>query len=198
MTQFYIEIWYYQDLWINSETMRKTVEWIFTLGRHWPVGNCRWSFGPSVWLSIHPSVRLSVWPSRTTFPLLLFKDYDYQPEIWWHYHDVTMGTMASQITSLTIVYSVVYSGTDQRKHQSSTSLAIVWGIHKGPVNSLHKWPGTRKMFPFDDAIMDDALYHAAYRYLKWSCSANFCVLHSTSKFSMIGFFDQVWGTTFLV
>ena len=42
-----------------------------------------------------------------------------------------MGTMASQITSLTVVYSVVYSGTDQRKHQSSVSLAFVRGIQRG-------------------------------------------------------------------
>ena len=65
-----------------------------------------------------------------------------------------MGAMASQITSLTIVYSTVYSGADQSKHQSSASLAFVWGIHRGPVNSPHKWPVTRKMFPFDDVIMD--------------------------------------------
>ena len=39
-----------------------------------------------------------------------------------------MGAMASQITSLTIVYSTVYSGADQSKHQSSASLAFVWGI----------------------------------------------------------------------
>ena len=69
-----------------------------------------------------------------------------------------MGTMASQITSLTIVYSSVYSGADQRKHQSSASLAFVRAIHRGPVNSPHKWPVTRKMFPFDDVIMD---YHIA-------------------------------------
>ena len=55
-----------------------------------------------------------------------------------------MGTMASQITSLTIVYSTVYSGADQRKHQTSASLAFVWGIHRRPVNSPHKWPVTRK------------------------------------------------------
>ena len=42
---------------------------------------------------------------------------------------------------------------DQSKHQSSASLAFVWGIHRGPVNSPHKWPVTRKMFPFDDVIM---------------------------------------------
>ena len=64
-----------------------------------------------------------------------------------------MTTMASQITSLTVVYSFVYSDADQRKHQSSSSLAFVPGIHRGPVNSPHKWPVTRKMFPFDDVIM---------------------------------------------
>ena len=64
-----------------------------------------------------------------------------------HYNDVIMGPMASQITSLAIVYSAVYSGADQRKHQSSASLAFVRGIHRGPVNSPHKWSVTRKMFP---------------------------------------------------
>ena len=72
-----------------------------------------------------------------------------------HYDDVIMGTIASQITSLTIVYSTVYSGADQNKHQSSASLAFVWGIHRRPVNSPHKWPVTRKMFPFDDVIMSN-------------------------------------------
>ena len=70
-----------------------------------------------------------------------------------HYDDVIMASMASQITSLTIVYSTVYSDADQRKLQSSASLVFVWGIHRGPVNSPHKWPVTRKMFPFDDVIM---------------------------------------------
>ena len=75
------------------------------------------------------------------------------PEVTMHYDDVTMSAIASQITSLTIVYSTVYPGADQSKHQSFTSLAFVWGIHRGPVNSPHKWPVTRKMFPFDDVIM---------------------------------------------
>ena len=70
-----------------------------------------------------------------------------------HYNDVIMGAIASQITSLTIVYLTVYSDTDQRKHQSSASLAFVRGIHRRPVNSPHKWPVTRKVFPFDDVIM---------------------------------------------
>ena len=55
-----------------------------------------------------------------------------------------MGTIASQITSLTIVYSIVYSDADQRKHQNSASLAFVPGSHR---------PVTRIMFPFDDVIM---------------------------------------------
>ena len=64
-----------------------------------------------------------------------------------------MSAMAFQITSLAIVYSTVHSLVDQRKHQSSASLAFVWGIHRWQVNSRHKWPVTWKMFPFDDVIM---------------------------------------------
>ena len=70
-----------------------------------------------------------------------------------HYNDVIMSTMASQITSISIVYSTVCSSADQRKYQSSASLAFVRGIHRWPVNSPPKGPVTRKMFPFDDVIM---------------------------------------------
>ena len=77
----------------------------------------------------------------------------------YHYIDVIMTTMASQITSLTIVYSIVYSDADRRKYQSSVSLAFVWGIHRGPLNSPHKGPVTRKKFPFDDVIMCNAFFH---------------------------------------
>ena len=68
-----------------------------------------------------------------------------------------MTMLASQITSLAVVYSIVYSGVNQRKHQSSASLAFVREIHRGPVNFPHKWPVTRKMFPFDDVIMSPSL-----------------------------------------
>ena len=61
--------------------------------------------------------------------------------------------MVYQITSLTIVYSNAYSGADQIKYQSSASLAFVPGIRRWPVKSPHKWPLTRKMFPFYDAII---------------------------------------------
>ena len=66
-----------------------------------------------------------------------------------HYSDVIMGVMASQMTSLTIVDSTVYSGTYQGNHQRSASLAFVWVIHRLP----HKRSVTRKMLPFDDVIM---------------------------------------------
>ena len=81
-----------------------------------------------------------------------------------HYDDVAMGAIASQITSLTIVYSNVYSDADQRKHQSSASLAFVRGIHRGPVNSPHKWPVTRKMFSFDVVIIPYGSFH-------WYCDS---------------------------
>ena len=79
--------------------------------------------------------------------------YLYREEIYGiqhHYDDVIMSAIASQITSLTIGYSIVYLDADQRKHQSSVSLAFVRGIHREPMNSPHKWPVTRKMFSFDN------------------------------------------------
>ena len=65
-----------------------------------------------------------------------------------HYTVVIMSANASQITGVSIVYSRVCSGADQRKHQSSASLAFVTGIHRWSVNSPHKGPVTRTMFPF--------------------------------------------------
>ena len=85
-----------------------------------------------------------------------------------------MGEMASQITSLTSVYSTVFSGADQTKHQRSVPLAFVGVIHRGPVNSPHKWPVTRKMFLFDDVIM----------VLSGSCSVYQDLLHSQTGANM--------------
>ena len=56
-----------------------------------------------------------------------------------HYNDVILRAMASQIARLKIVYLTIYSGADQRKHQSSASQAFVMGM--------------QKMFPFCDVIM---------------------------------------------
>ena len=86
---------------------------------------------------------------------------DSNTDFWWphwlfrciheHYNDVIIGAIATQITSLAIVYSSVYSDADQRNHQSFASLAFVRGIHRG---RPHKGAVTRKMFPFDDVIMN--------------------------------------------
>ena len=61
-----------------------------------------------------------------------------------HYSDIIMSTIASQITSISIVCSTVGSGTDQRKYRSFASLGFVWGIHQWLVNSPHKWTVTLK------------------------------------------------------
>ena len=83
-----------------------------------------------------------------SFTFQIPKHAYYQKPI--HYSDVIMGVMASQITSLTIIYSIIYLGADQRKHQSSASLAFVLGIHQ--------WPVTQKMFIFDYFIMKRFVY----------------------------------------
>ena len=64
-----------------------------------------------------------------------------------------MSAMAPQITGVTIIYPIVCSGTDERKHQSFASLAFVRGVHLWPMNWPHKTPVTRKRFPFVDVIM---------------------------------------------
>ena len=80
-----------------------------------------------------------------------------------HYNDVIMGAIASEITSFTIVYSNV----DQRKHQSSASLAFVRGIQRGPENSPHRWPVTRKLFPLDNVIMNNPDSTRGWNMLAW-------------------------------
>ena len=81
-----------------------------------------------------------------------------------------MSVMASQIISLTIVYWIVYSGADQRKHQSSASLAFMRGIHRWPVNPPHKGPVTRSMFPFDDVVM---IQHTDVSWTSWELILDF-------------------------
>ena len=88
-----------------------------------------------------------------------------------------MSEVASRITSFPIVYSTVYSGADQRKHQSSESLAFVRGIHRWPVNSPRKVPVTWKMFPFDDVIMTKLIQANQRRpsliYVAWSTHSHY-------------------------
>ena len=81
-----------------------------------------------------------------------------------HNNDVIMSAITSQITGVSIVCANVCSGAD-KKNQSSASLVFVSKIHRWPVDSLHKGPVARKMFPFDDVIMG----HISYG-LKHHCS----------------------------
>ena len=83
-----------------------------------------------------------------------------------------MGAIESQITGVSIVCLTVCSGVDQRNHQSSASLAFVRGIHRWPVDSPHKGPMTRKMFPFDDVIMHlPSLMYSSWPSYKSTCTA---------------------------
>ena len=94
----------------------------------------------SAWLSLHRHCKYMIsvplqWNIRPIWEIMVV-----------HYHqygDIIMGVLVSQITNLTIIYSTVHSGADQRKQQSSESLSVVWEIHRWPGNSPHKWPVTR-------------------------------------------------------
>ena len=107
----------------------------------------------------------SIYPSTTGYNLMpgqfiivIWVHWTFNTKPWTspcrkiHYTDVIMSDMASQITSLKIVYSTDHSDADQRKDQRSASLALVRGIHRWPVNSPLKVQATLKMFPFDDVI----------------------------------------------
>ena len=89
----------------------------------------------------------------------------------YHYSDVKMSAMASQITGVSIVYSTTCSSANQRKHQSSASLTFGRGIHLWQVNSPHKGSVTRKMFPFGDDIMMcvNVKWTAGYRTYMFIC-----------------------------
>ena len=104
-----------------------------------------------------------------------------QMPVYRHYSDAITNTMASQIISLTIVYSTIYSAADQSNHQSSASLAFVQVIHRSPVNSRHKGPVTRKMFPLMASSWVSTSSWTIYKqYLKsetWMmCQHSVCVL----------------------
>ena len=92
-----------------------------------------------------------------------------------HYSDVRMGAIASQITSLTIVYSIVYLSADQRKHQCSALLAFLRGIHRRIL--AHMASNAEKMFPFDDVIMCYSQYYDGWL----SNSGSLCKFNTSPK-----------------
>ena len=102
--------------------------------------------------------------------------------------------MAFKITSLTIVYSTIYSSADQRKYQSSASLAFMRGIHRSPVNSPHKGQVTRKMFTFDDVIVDTS------GLILCLCPANYrrCYFVTTSLIGWAQAYNEPYAFNILV
>ena len=118
----------------------------------------------NVWTNSRAAGDLRLWRTCTVMSYLSIADtifeitlppspYHHSCKTCSHYSDVIMGAMVSQSPASRLFHSTVYSGADQRIHQSSPSLAFVRGIHRWPVNSPNKWPVTRKMFPFDDIFM---------------------------------------------
>ena len=74
-----------------------------------------------------------------------------------------MTMIASQITSLTVVYSTVYSDADQRKHQSSASLAFVWGIHRDRWIPRTKGQLRGKCFPLMMSSWENAIENVIWK-----------------------------------
>ena len=110
---------------------------------------------------------LMYFDSRNCFENLVCKVYSIRLQCvrqmprFLQYSDVIMGTMAYKITSLKIAYSIIHSGADQRKHQSSALLALCAG------NSPHKVPMTRKMFPFETSSCCLSLTASALAGCSW-------------------------------
>ena len=83
-------------------------------------------------------------------------------------------------------YSTVYSGIDQRQHQSSASPAFVRGIHRGPVNSPHKWPERGKFFHLTTSLW--CSYAIDFVVIKGIRSGFLCIvkISGTQGCSLIG------------
>ena len=120
----------------------------------------------------------------------------YVPKIWsvydWHYDDVIMTTIASQITSLTVVYSIVYSDADERKHQSSTSLAFVWGIHRDRWIPRTKGQLRGKCFHLMSSSWTDMFYRPAFegwQLSNWRTKPVSWRVNTTSRHKQVRFTD---------
>ena len=115
-----------------------------------------------------------------------------------HYNDVIMSAMASQITCTSNVCSAVCSGAHQTSKLRVTGLCV--GNSPGPVNSPHKGPVTRKMFPFDDVIMDEVImtlygiYRAPQNPLEHKHTRCISNTHQTSQMIM----SPVSGTAYRI
>ena len=88
-----------------------------------------------------------------------------------------MSAIASQITILTIAYSTVYPGADQSKHQSSASLAFVWGIHRGTAEFPVQMPSNAENVSIwwrHHGVCENVYVHAVYQTLYAHNFVTFC------------------------
>ena len=113
------------------------------------IGNAKWFFKNASYFVL--IIRVCACNICEIHRVKFIKTYRFKS--FTHYSHVKMSVIASQITNLTIVYSTMYSGADQRKHQNSASMAFLRGIHRWPANSPHKGPVTHNLYPFDEVIM---------------------------------------------
>ena len=109
-----------------------------------------------------------------------------------------MGSMASQITRVPIVYSTVCSGADHRKHESSVSLAFVRGIDRLPLNSQYKWPVTWKMFPFEDVIMHTVYVRVVATYIRMYSSDHGIRKHDARRIKINHITTSLWNQRCLI
>ena len=109
-----------------------------------------------------------------------------------HFSAVIMRAMTSQVIGASIVYSDFCPGAYQRKLQSFTSLDFVTGIHRWPMNSPRQGPVTRKMFPFDDIIMNSLDFcrsNIHIYFIRRHCFY-FCLIQTSGKFVPLDSIDN--------
>ena len=136
-----------------------------------------------------PTNFIMFWQSTSSY-LFSFIDYaqNTSKTLQWHRNGCDLKSTASWV-----FFPTVYSGANQSKYQSSTSLAFVWGIYQWQVNSLHKCPVTQKMFLFDDIILK-CIHHTEVTVM-WKNP--FYWFHWHAILSSSTGWDDVWQTEFL-
>ena len=114
-----------------------------SMSKHHHVGNgwyYKWQDGTLIFLHI-----------KEIYLCLIDWNMESHSKIHWNHCNNVISAVASKITGVSIVCKTVSTGSDERKHQSSASMAFLRGIHRWPVKSPHKKPLTRKMFPFEES-----------------------------------------------
>ena len=134
-------LWTFLIKWKIVKTCSQLSNRQFSIG----LGN---DLAPQLWfMKWVDKVESSFW-RRLRFVNLLNEYYDL---LQWRHNE--LDGVSNHRRHNCFVNSTICSGEDQRRHQSSASLAFARGIHRWPVNSPHKGPVTRKRFPFDDVII---------------------------------------------